>query len=74
MRAAHAFANFYVIRTRGEAEHRRRVNVMKGRPPSQVGSITGAPAALTEVCRDFEKLPGGSAAVRSGAYSMLSSR
>jgi len=55
---AHAFANFYVITTRGDADTVRRVNVMKGRPPSQVGSITGAPAALTEVW-DFDKLPAG---------------
>ena len=37
---ANAFANFYVITTRSDAETVRRVNVMKGRPPGQVGSIT----------------------------------
>jgi hypothetical protein len=46
---AHAFANFYVITTRGDADTVRRVNVMKGRPPGQVGSITGPPASLPEV-------------------------
>jgi hypothetical protein len=55
---AQAFANFYVITTRGDAGTVRRVNVMKGRPPSQVGSITGAPAALPEVW-DFDQLPAG---------------
>ena len=46
---ANAFANFYVITTRGDAETVCRVNGMKGRPPGQVGSITGSPAALWEV-------------------------
>ena len=55
---AHAFANFYVITTRVEAETVRRVNVMKGRPPDQVGSITGSPAALWEVW-DLDELPDG---------------
>lgn len=53
---AHAFANFYVITTRGDADTVRRVNVMKGRPPGQVGSITGPPASLPEVW-DLERLP-----------------
>jgi hypothetical protein len=34
----------------------RDVNLMKGRPPGQVGSITGPPAALTRAC-DLERLP-----------------
>ncbi len=55
---AHAFANFYVITTRGEAETVRRVNLMKGRPPGQVGSITGSPAALWEAW-DLDRLPDG---------------
>lgn len=53
---AHAFANFYVITTRGDADTVRRVNVMKGRPPGQVGSITGPPASLPDVW-DLERLP-----------------
>jgi hypothetical protein len=53
---AHAFANFYVITTRGDADTVRRVNVMKGRPPGQVGSITGPPASLPEVW-DLDRLP-----------------
>ena len=55
---ANAFANFYVITSRGDAETVRRVNVMKGRPPGQVGSITGPPAALWEVW-DLDRLPDG---------------
>jgi hypothetical protein len=55
---AHGFANFYAITTRGDAETVRRVNQMKGRPPSQVGSITGPPAALWEVW-DLDELPDG---------------
>ena len=55
---ANAFANFYVITTRGDVETVRRVNRMKGRPPDQVGSITGSPAALWEVW-DLHRLPDG---------------
>jgi hypothetical protein len=55
---ANAFANFYVITTRGDAETVGRVNRMKGRPPDQVGSITGSPAALWEVW-DLDRLPDG---------------
>jgi hypothetical protein len=55
---AHAFANLYAITTRGDAETVRRVNVMKGRPPGQVGSITGSPAALWEAW-DLDRLPDG---------------
>ena len=55
---AHAFANFYAITTRGDAETVRRVNAMKGRPPGQVGSITGSPAALWEAW-DLDRLPDG---------------
>jgi hypothetical protein len=54
---AHAFANFYVITTRGDAETVQRVNVMKGRPPGQVGSITAPPASIPEVW-DLDRLPG----------------
>jgi hypothetical protein len=54
----HAFANFYVITARGDADTVRRVNAMKGRPPGQVGSITGSPAALWEAW-DLDRLPDG---------------
>ncbi|WBB68205.1 hypothetical protein [Micromonospora sp. WMMD812] len=39
---AAAFANFYVIVTRPDAHTVRRVNLAKGRPADQVGSITAA--------------------------------
>ena len=39
---AAAFANFYVIVTRPDADTVRRVNLAKGRPAHQVGSITTA--------------------------------
>jgi hypothetical protein len=55
---ANAFANLYGITTRGDAETVRRVNTMKGRPPGQVGSITGSPAALWEAW-DLDRLPDG---------------
>jgi hypothetical protein len=55
---AHAFANLYAITTRADAETVRRVNEMKGRPPGQIGSITGPPAALWEAW-DLDRLPDG---------------
>jgi hypothetical protein len=55
---ANAFANFYVITTRADAATVRRVNAMKGRPPGQVGSITGSPAALWDAW-DLDRLPDG---------------
>ena len=55
---AHAFANLYAITTRADAETVRRVNLLKGRPPDQVGSITGPPAALWEAW-DLDRLPDG---------------
>ena len=55
---AHAFANLYAITTRGDAHTVRRVNAMKGRPPDQVGSITGSPGALWEAW-DLDRLPDG---------------
>jgi hypothetical protein len=55
---ANAFGNFYVITTRADADTVRRVNVMKGRPPGQVGSITGPPNALADVW-DLSALPDG---------------
>ena len=55
---AHGFGNFYVITTRGDADTVRRVNAMKGRPPTQVGSITAAPQAIPDVW-DLDRLPAG---------------
>lgn len=55
---AHPFGNFYAITSRGDAATVQRVNRMKGRPPDQVGSITGPPAAITDVW-DFDSLPQG---------------
>lgn len=55
---AHAFANFYVITTRADEAMVRRVNLMKGRPPTQVGSITAPPNAIRDVW-DFGSLPPG---------------
>lgn len=55
---AHAFANFYVITTRADEPTVRRVNLMKGRPPTQVGSITVPPNAIRDVW-DFAELPPG---------------
>jgi hypothetical protein len=52
----HGFANFYVITTRGDADTVRRVNIMKGRPPAQVGSITTTPSRIPGVW-DWSKLP-----------------
>lgn len=53
---AQAFGNFYVITTRADEPTVRGVNLMKGRPPNQVGSITGPPAALPDVW-NLDRLP-----------------
>lgn len=55
---AHAFANFYVISTRPDRDTVRGVNVMKGRPADQVGSITTTPARIPLVY-DWHQLPAG---------------
>jgi tRNA A37 threonylcarbamoyladenosine synthetase subunit TsaC/SUA5/YrdC len=52
------FANFYVMTSRGDRETVRRVNVMKGRPPDQVGSITVPPSRIAELF-DWDALPPG---------------
>jgi tRNA A37 threonylcarbamoyladenosine synthetase subunit TsaC/SUA5/YrdC len=53
---AHAFGTCYVITTRAEPDTVRAVNLMKGRPPGQVGSITAPPAALSRAW-DLRLLP-----------------
>lgn len=73
---AHAFANLYAITTRGDAGTVDRVNRLKGRPPGQVASVTGAPAALWEAW-DLDRLPDGLPACRPGrcaSWSTPSSR
>lgn len=55
---AHGFANFYAITTRADEGTVRGVNLMKGRPLGQVGSITGPPSSIPEVW-DFDALPDG---------------
>lgn len=52
----HGFANFYVISTRADAATVRGVNLMKGRPPGQVGSLSGPPAAIGEAWQ-LNRLP-----------------
>jgi hypothetical protein len=54
----HGFANFYVITARADRDSVRRVNVMKGRPPAQVGSITVPPSGIPELF-DWSRLPSG---------------
>jgi hypothetical protein len=45
----HGFANFYAITTRPDAETIRSVNLFKGRPPTQAGSITTTPSRIATV-------------------------
>lgn len=52
------FGNFYVITTRADAATVRAVNLMKGRPADQVGSITVPPERIPEVY-DWTQLPPG---------------
>lgn len=55
---AHAFGNFYAITTCADEPTVRRVNLLKGRPSAQVGSITAPPGAIRDIW-DFEQLPAG---------------
>lgn len=55
---AHAFGNFYAITTRADEPTVRRVNRMKGRPSTQVGSVTAPPSAIRDLW-DFGGLPAG---------------
>jgi hypothetical protein len=54
----HAFGNFYVITTRPDAATVRSVNLLKGRPVDQVGSITTTPLRIPRVY-DWTALPPG---------------
>lgn len=55
---AHAFGNIYVITTRADARTVQRVNLMKGRPRDQVGSIITTWPHI-EGLFDWSKLPNG---------------
>lgn len=55
---AHGFANIYALTTRPAAETVRAVNLMKGRPLTQVGSLTTTPSRIPDVW-DLGKLPVG---------------
>jgi len=55
---AHAFANFYVIVSRPDAATVRGINVRKGRPPDQVGSVTTTPLRAP-LLFDWSQLPAG---------------
>lgn len=54
----HGFANLYAITTRPDRETVRRVNLMKGRPADQVGSIITTPLRIPLVY-DWSRLPAG---------------
>src|SRR5947208_2076107 len=54
----HAFGNFYVISTRPDADVVRGVNLMKGRPADQVGSLTTT-RELVPGLFDWSQLPDG---------------
>jgi len=58
MTVAHSFGNFYVISTRPLAATVRRVNLMKGRPADQVGSVTTTRAHMAGLF-DWSRLPDG---------------
>src|SRR4051812_37128912 len=54
----HAFANFYVITTRSDADVVCGVNLMKGWPADQVGSLTTTRELVPNLF-DWSKLPAG---------------
>lgn len=64
---AAAFGNFYVIISRPAVETVRGINLAKGRPIDQVGSITTTRARVAEVF-DWSRLPAG---VSAGAVRAL---
>src|SRR5947208_3040729 len=53
---ASGFANFYVIYTRADAATVAQMNIWKGRPPSQTGSI-GTTTLRIPTLFDFRQLP-----------------
>ena len=53
---ASGFANFYVIYTRADASTVAQMNIWKGRPPDQTGSI-GTTTLRIPTLFDFSKLP-----------------
>lgn len=55
---AHGFGNFYAVTARGDSATVRRVNVLRGRPHAQVGSITVPVGRLTQAF-DLAALPDG---------------
>jgi hypothetical protein len=54
----HGFANFYALTARADRASVRRVNLLKGRPESQVGSVTVSPSRIADVF-DWSLLPAG---------------
>src|SRR5690349_6884953 len=54
----HAFGNFYVITTRPDAKVVKGVNLMKGRPADQVGSVTTTREYIPNLF-DWDQLPDG---------------
>jgi hypothetical protein len=60
------FANFYTLTTRPDAATVRRINLLKGRPPEQVGSVVTTPLRIP-LLFDWAALPEGltARAVRS---------
>lgn len=55
---AHGFGNLYALTARPEVEVVRRVNLLKGRPPAQPGSVTTTPARIPLIF-DWARLPTG---------------
>ena len=53
---AHGFANFYGITARGDVATVRQVNMLKGRPMAQVGSLT-LPSDRVAGAFDLDALP-----------------
>jgi hypothetical protein len=52
------FGNFYVLTTRPDAATVRRINLLKGRPPEQVGSVVTTPLRIP-LLFDWAALPEG---------------
>ena len=60
---AHGFGNFYAITARPDAAAVERINLLKGRPPRQVGSVVATPLRAARLF-DWSLLPDGLTANR----------
>jgi hypothetical protein len=67
---AHGYGNFYAITARPDASVVRMINLLKGRPPDQVGSVTTTPWRMAGLF-DWSLMPAGLGQTR--VFSLMES-